>query len=98
MTTTNDITGDRIVSRYATDSFRANWDAAFGPKPTNKVYIEESDDGYTNIIVDYHDNQNCALRLNKEQFEELKRQLNSHDNSYFGVLPDHILRFYRIIY
>lgn len=86
MATVNDITGNRIVSRPATDSFRANWDAAFGPKETNAVYLEEVD-GYFNIIIDYHNNQNCVLRMNREQFEELKRQIKKWDGTDFVSMP-----------
>jgi hypothetical protein len=86
MATTNDITGARIVSRPATNSFRANWDAAFGPKPTNEVYIEKVD-GFFNIIVDHQNNQNCVLRMNKEQFEELKRQIKTWDSTDFVSMP-----------
>lgn len=32
MTTTNDITGDKIESRATTDKFRSGWDAIFGDK------------------------------------------------------------------
>lgn len=85
MATTNDITGARIVSKPATDTFRANWDAAFGSKSSNMVYIEEVD-GFFIIIVDYHNNQNCVLRLNREQFKELKRQIERWDSSDFTLL------------
>lgn len=86
MSTVNDITGDRIVSRPATDSFRANWDAAFGTKSSNEVFIEKVD-GYFNVIIDYHDNQNCVLRMNREQFEELKRQIKKWDDTDFVSMP-----------
>lgn len=74
MTAINDVTGGRIVSRPATDAFRANWDLAFGSKATDNVYIEKND-GYTTIIVDYHDNMNCVLRLNEQQYKNLSDQI-----------------------
>lgn len=32
----NDITGDRIATRSATDKFREGWDGVFGKKPCGK--------------------------------------------------------------
>lgn len=79
MTATNDITGDRIVSKTATDAYRNHYDEIFN-NPSNKVYIERVE-GFYNIIVDYHDNPNCFLRLNRDQFMNLKDQILRFWNS-----------------
>ena len=42
MATKNDITGDSLVSRGPTDSYRDNYDRIFGKK--NKVVEEEEED------------------------------------------------------
>ena len=34
----NDITGDRLVSKTATDAYRDNFDKIFGKKTTNVTY------------------------------------------------------------
>lgn len=38
MATTNDITGDKLVSKASNDAYRDNWDAIFGKK---EVIVEE---------------------------------------------------------
>lgn len=86
MSATNDITGDRIVSRPSSELFRTNWDTVFGNTHTNKVYIEKINEFFI-IIIDYHDNENCVLRLNREQFNELKQQIMKWSDSDFVSMP-----------
>lgn len=91
MATKNDVTGDRIVSRPANDHYRDNWDTVFGSK--DKVYIKNDHHGYVNIIVDYHNNPNCSLRLTTTQYAELCRQIIEEANKpsnqmvLFEVMP-----------
>jgi hypothetical protein len=42
MTAKNDITGARIVSRVATDSYRLNWDNIFGESQNSKSMKEKT--------------------------------------------------------
>jgi hypothetical protein len=43
MTTTNDITGDTLVSKAANNAYRNNWDAIFGPKQEPRWVVIEKD-------------------------------------------------------
>ena len=36
MTTKNDVTGDRLISKVSSDSYRENWERIFGDKYRNK--------------------------------------------------------------
>lgn len=36
MTTKNDVTGDRLISKVPSDDYRNNWDRIFGKKQSEK--------------------------------------------------------------
>lgn len=38
MTATNDITGDKLVSKIPTDEYRENFDRVFGQKPKEEEW------------------------------------------------------------
>lgn len=38
MTSTNDITGDKLITKSSTDSYRDGWDRIFGKKPSLPLY------------------------------------------------------------
>jgi len=42
MTTTNDVTGDSLVSKPTSDLYRENWDRIFGNKTESKPARKES--------------------------------------------------------
>lgn len=66
----NDITGDTIRTKVNSDAYRENWERIFG----DGVYLVFNDD-HILIIVDYENNQNNMIRLNKVQFSNLKKKL-----------------------
>lgn len=67
----NDITGDTLISRPSSETFRMNWDKLM----KNDVHIKQVD-GYVNIIIHWENNQNNFLRLSEEQFRILKQKIN----------------------
>jgi hypothetical protein len=41
MTTKNDVTGDRLISKTASDAYRDNWERIFGKKNERKKSISK---------------------------------------------------------
>jgi hypothetical protein len=77
MPSTNEITGDALVSKSASDAYRSNWDLIFGKKPEVKpeVVVEKptkfliiSNKGYCSICKDElrsynrHDYKTCSCK------------------------------------
>jgi hypothetical protein len=67
MVAKNDITGDPIASKAATDAFRAGWDRIFNAKE-DTVLIEKDYDG--GVIISVSGNRNL-MKLSQKQFDRL---------------------------
>lgn len=67
MAAKNDITGDPITSKAATDAFREGWDRIFNAKE-DQVLIEQDYDG--EFIISVSGNRNL-IKLTKKQFDLL---------------------------
>lgn len=65
MVAKNDITGDSIVSKPPTQSFREGWDRIFNQKE-DKVLIEKDYDG--DFLISVSGNRNL-MKLSKKQFD-----------------------------
>ena len=65
MVAKNDITGNSIVSKPATQSFREGWDRIFNQKE-DKVLIEKDYDG--DFLISVSGNRNL-MKLSKKQFD-----------------------------
>lgn len=78
MTAKNDITGDTIQSKVASDLYRENWEKIFMPKPDDSVFLVINDD-YALIIADWKDNQNNMIRLNRAQYNKLRTLILTTD-------------------
>jgi hypothetical protein len=65
MVAKNDITGNTIVSKPATQSFREGWERIFNQKE-DKVLIEKDYDD--NFLISVSGNRNL-MKLSKKQFD-----------------------------
>lgn len=50
MTSKNDITGDKLATKPASDAYRDNWDRIFGKKTTTEVSPETLEDAVVKIL------------------------------------------------
>ena len=66
MATKNEVTGDSIVSKPATDAFREGWDRIFGYEPP-EVIVEPTADGGITIFA----GSKVFVKLSKEQYQSL---------------------------
>lgn len=66
MTAKNDVTGDPIVSKPATNSFRDGWERIFGVE-LPEVLIEPTEDGGITIFA----GSKVFVKLSKEQYQSL---------------------------
>lgn len=50
MTSKNDITGDKLATKPASDAYRDNWDRIFGKKTTTEASPETLEDAVVKIL------------------------------------------------
>lgn len=67
MAAKNDITGDTITSKAATDAFREGWERIFNQRE-DRVLIEKDYDG--GFLISVSGNRNL-MKLSKKQFDNL---------------------------
>lgn len=69
------VKNEEIRTRAATKAYRDGWTRIFGLNMSERVWIEDDEDGYVNLIVDYHLNENNQIRLSQVQYENLVAQI-----------------------
>lgn len=72
MVAKNDITGDPITSKAATNAFRKGWDRIFNHKDGDDVLIEKDYDGC--YLITAYGNR-TMMRLTKEQYDSLVKTI-----------------------
>jgi hypothetical protein len=81
MVAKNDVTQTEIRTPAATDAYRDGWTRVFGMNMSERVWIEDDEDGYVNLIVDYHLNENNQIRLSPVQYENLVAQIINRETA-----------------
>lgn len=75
MVAKNDITGDTITSKAATDAFREGWERIFKQREDGDILIERDYDG--GYLISVAGNRNL-IRLTKRQYDNLVKTVLTH--------------------